>query len=233
MSRSSAFGLVALLSLSGCFGTETGNPPFAPSVAADHGVPMGIVPQATLQEGWLALASVAFEGCDGGDAIVVRSAPAALALEGEQSLETEPVLDEGDYCALRLSRVVWTEGAPAALEGSTLAIDAALSDGTPVRIRSTTAGTIRLSGEPFEMSADAGALLVFVDESLLFNALSFNDAVREADRSIVIDADTNAALLDRIEEQLPGSLFLYRDADADGRLGAEERAAGPLATYVP
>lgn len=225
---------LALLAL-GCFGTETGNPPFAPSVAGDTGTPMGVVPQLAVSEGWMAVEDVAFEPSErcGAEGVVVRGAPAALALGGGRSLETDPVLEEGEYCALRFERVAWTSDEPAALSGATLALDAALSDGTTVRIRSTRAGAVRLSGEPFRMSEDAGGLLVFADESLLFNGVSFTDARREPDGSIILDEATNTDLLDRVEAQLAGALFLYRDEDGDGLLSEPERRAGPLAAAAP
>ncbi len=225
--RRTTLALLASITWAGCFGTETGNPPFAPELAGDHGAPMGVVPQLGLTEGWLSVASVGLDPCDG-EAVIVRTEPAALALAGAQSLEAEPVLDEGEYCALSFDRVVSEAGSPEALRGSTLALDAAAPDGTIVRVRSARTGSLRLAGDPFELSAERGALLVFVDESLLFNGVSLDEATREADGSITIDESSNAALLDRIEEQLPGALFLYRDEDGDGSLSVAERRAGPL-----
>ena len=64
--------------------------------------------------------------------------------------------------------------------------------------------------------------------ALLFNGLAFDGVERELDGSIVVSAEKNAALLERIEAQLPGALALYRDADGDGRLSMDEERAGPL-----
>lgn len=223
----------ALPSFVGCAGTETGNPPFAPMVASESGVPMGVAPTLDVDQAWLAVSNVSLEpgaSCAAtGDGVVFRHEPAALDLSNDQTLDTEPVLEEGDYCAFSFDRVVWAAADPAALTGLTLAIDATLMDGTAVHIRSTRGATIRLVGAAFPMTPDAGGLVLFVDESLLFNGLSFTGATRETDGSIVVDETTNRTLLDRVEAQLAGSLFLYRDVDGDGRLSTAERGAGPLA----
>lgn len=214
--------------LSGCLGTETGNPPFAPSVAGESGGQMGIVPRPRLEAGWLALSELTFVPCEG-DGIVVRYEPGALALHGAQRLEADPVLEPGDYCGVRFERVAWSGAEPSALAGRSLAIDASLADST-VHVRSTRTGPLELTGEPFAMSEAGGSLVLFLDESLLFSGLSFADAERDADGSVVVSAETNADLLERIEAQLPGALSLYRDVDGDGALSEEELAAGPLAT---
>jgi hypothetical protein len=233
MTRSTALALLALLSLTACFGTETGNPPFAPSVGGEAGVPMGIVPRLSVDRGWLSIANVALEGCADEESTVVRTEPAALALSETQALPTEPVLEEGDYCAFGFDLAAYPDASPAELSGSTFALDASLSDGTPIHIRGSLARAVRLTGLPFAMSAESGALIVFVDESLLFNAVSFDAAERQADRSILVSPERNSALLDHIEAQLPGAIQLYRDADDDGLLSSEERSAGALATFEP
>jgi len=223
--------IAALALLSGCFGTETGNPPFAPGVAGGAGGTMGIVPVLQLDEGWLAIDDLTFlDACvAGSEGVVVRSEPGALGLGSEPVLETDPVLEEGEYCGVRAERVAWTSAAPSALRGYTLAIDASRPDGTPVRIRSTRTGTLELlGGAPFPMSPASGGVLLFVTESLLFNGLAFDGVELALDGSIVVSAEKNAALLERIEAQLPGALALYRDADGDGRLSMEEERAGPL-----
>lgn len=227
--------IAAMSLLSGCFGTETGNPPFAPDVGGGAGTPMGLVPVLTTDQGWLSVANVALvpgETCAAGDeGTVVRHDAGALALAGAQSLETEAVLDEGDYCAFHFDRVASTSADPSALEGYTLAIDAHRPDGTMVRIRSSQTGTLDLvASTPFPMSPDAGGLIVFIDESLLFNGVSFDAADHEPDGSILVSAEKNSAILDRIETQLPHAVALYRDADGNGALSMEERGAGPLAT---
>lgn len=226
-----AIVVVLAVALSGCLGTETGNPPFAPSVAGASGGPMGIIPTPRIERGWLAIADVTLiEACASTEGVVVRHDPGALALAGAQRLETESVLDEGDYCGVRFDRVAWTRAEPSALRGHTLAIDAALPDGTPVRVRSALAGPLALAAsEPFAMSPAAGGLVLFLNESLLFNGLRFDDAAREADGSILLSADTNRGLLDRVEAQLPGALSLYRDTDGDGELSDDEQRAGALA----
>jgi hypothetical protein len=220
---------ITILALTGCVGTETGNPPFAPEVGGETGTPMGIIPAVSIEGAWLSIDDVALSAeCDDDGTVFVND-PVALDLQGAVALDAEPVLEEGDYCAFRFERVVWEEDAPAALTDLTLAIDASLGS-TPVFIRSASTGSIALIAEvPFAMSPDAGALLVFVDVSLLFNGITFADAEREADGSIVISSASNAGLLATIEAQLEGSLFLYRDADADGTLDVTERDAGPLA----
>jgi hypothetical protein len=223
---------IASLLLSACAGTETGNPPFAPSVSAETGVPMGIVPMASLDAAWLAIEDVELvPSCSAGDdGTIVTSGQVALDLAAARAVETEAVLEEGDYCAFRFERTAWADADPTALSGFTLAIDATVGPDTPVRIRSARTGSIALvADEPFAMTAEMGSLLVFVDESLLFSGVSFAGAAREADGSILISSEANSALLDRIEAQLAGALFLYRDTDGDGALSGPERDAGPIA----
>lgn len=215
---------------SACVGTETGNPPFAPGVGGDTGTPMGIVPALSIEGAWLSIDDLELAPDCSGEGTIFVSDPIALDLNGARPIEAEPVIEEGDYCALRFERVVWTDDLPSALTDFTLAIDASFGASTPVHIRSERTGSVALVAEtPFAMAPDEGALLVFIDESLLFNTIRFADAARQADGSIEISSTSNAAMLDTIEAQLPGALFLYGDADANGTLSAAERAAGPLA----
>lgn len=236
MTRWTSSIAIAALCLAGCFGTETGNPPFAPEVSGGSGGRMGIAPPISIEDGWMSIENVELvPECDASaSGTVVRHEAAALELGGRQALETEPVLEEGDYCVLSLERVAWTGADPRELTGYTLALDTLALGGTHVRVRSDRTGTLRFTASaPFPMHPDEGGLLLFVDESLLFNAISLDGAEHEADGSIEIRADENAALLDQIEAQLPGALALYRDVDGDGRLSNEERDAGPLATIAP
>jgi hypothetical protein len=238
MTRTGWIVMMAGLALAGCAGTETGNPPFAPSVGAQSGVPMGILPRLSIERAWIAVERVALEpGADCTTPIegtTVRAAPAALSLTEAQVLETDAVLEVGDYCAFRFERAPWTGREPSTLSGYTLAIDGALPDGLPVVIRSRREGALRFVGAtPFEMSPEAGGLLVFVDESLLFDGVPFDTAEVDPEGVLVIDEVSNTALLDRIESQLPGALTLHRDADGDGMFSPDERRVGPLATVVP
>ena len=226
-----AVALLLSVLLVSCYGTETGNPPFAPSVSGEAGAPMGILPLLGLDRGWLSLGELAFEPAStcGVDSVAVRSSLAALSLTGGAAFEAEAVLEEGDYCALQLERAPWTADTPEALSGQTLALDAHAADGTLVYVRSARLGSLRIAGEAFRLSPSEGALVVFVDESQLFDGLNLTDATREPDGSVLISDEHNAVLLDRIEAALPLALFLFRDRDGDGRLSADERAAGPLA----
>ncbi len=233
---SHALPVCALALLAGCFGTETGNPPFAPELAGESGGPMGIAPPIGIDDGWLSVENVALSpSCAASDdGVIVRHDPAALALSGAQSLETEPVLQEGEYCQLRFDRAVFAAADPSALSAHSLAIDATAQDGSAVHVRSDATGSYRFVGTaPFSMTPDAGGLIVFVDESLLFNGVSLAGTERESDGSIEISATKNAAVLATIEAQLPGALALYRDGDGNGQLSLAERRAGPVATLAP
>lgn len=226
-----AAGLVLSVLLVSCYGTETGNPPFAPSVSGEAGSPMGILPPLELDQGWLALDELAFEpaAACGVESVVVRSAPVALSLTDGAAFEADAVLEEGDYCALQLERAAWAADSPPTLSGLTMALDARAPDGTLVYIRSARVGSVRIAGDAFRLSRSEGALVLFVDESQLFDGTLLADATREPDGSVLISEESNAVLLDRIEAALPRALFLFRDRDGDGRLSADERAEGPIA----
>lgn len=217
--------IAVALALSGCDG---GGPrlPLAPVVGGDTGGPVGVIAAVELDAASVSVGTLSFlpgELCEGDEAgTIVLEGPTPLALLGADHTMTEPVLDPGRYCGMRIERAPDGEGVTLSLDGFTL-------DGARITVRSSATTPLVFAERGwFAMTEDEDAVLVFVDESALFAAIDLDATEREADGSIELSDARNAAQLAALEAQLPAALALYRD-DGDGRLSADERREGPIA----
>jgi hypothetical protein len=225
-----AWSCCALLGCAG--GTETGNPSFEGQLAYDayssdvttaalsagsDAVPAGAT---VIDSVWLVLGDVSFSaGCAPSGALE----PHATGIgEGDHAAQgrvvTALALPEGEYCSVRvpLERAPETPTAgPAELGAHSILIQGVTPDGAHFRVRSALQGALELSGAtPFELSEDAGTVLIGFDLAVWIGVIDWSEAARDGDM-IAIDDQNNAALLARFEAALASGTGLYRsDATA-------------------
>jgi hypothetical protein len=228
MKPTKALFLFLLLSLPGCFGTETGNPSFAlMSIDAHSSDPDSVsVREATgdvvIDQAWVTFGRVALApSCDGAELRASdvlgtgdHSEPGPLSFDIE--------LDgRASFCRLiaPLEPLEGTPpaGAPPELAGRSIVILARLTDGTDVRVVSAFEGDVTVDAA-FTLEEDAAGLFLGMDVARWFSGVDLSAATREADGSIVLDDDTNTALRDALDARVPMGIELYRDANADGVL---------------
>lgn len=228
----------AALAAVACTGTETGNPPFTTGTGFSGYEPMGIAPEPMVTSAWWVIGGVSFVPageCDApGEPAVGFEGPAATSLTGEGGDAIEVEAREGEQCALRFTLAPGVEsppgGAPPDLTDASLAIEAEMRDGTPVRFVTDATPTVSLEGSvPFTIGPDEPPVIVGIDWTLLFAGARLFDA-EQTGGEILLDATHNPERFATVESNIAASTFLYRDADADGVLDPEEVLQPPLAS---
>lgn len=223
-----AISIGSALALPACFGTETGNPPFAPELGGGGYEPMVIAPDPVLEAARIAIEQASLEDCEGRRVPLFRAGVLDAmggVLEVREPLEIVP----GTFCALEL-RVAACEDADLcrALAPHAVAIDATRrADGAAIEIRGRDTLDVRLEGT-FEVTPDEGGLLLAVDRAALTAGLSLT-TLEAVDGVVRIDADHNADRLPALADGVRSAITLRRDLDDDGALDPEELDLPPLA----
>ncbi|MFT7578617.1 MAG: hypothetical protein ACI9MR_000275 [Myxococcota bacterium] len=228
--------LLALALPSACAGSETGNP-FDNGHEQDIGIVLttrpGLAPEPTAKAAWLALGDLAFipsDACDApGDIPSALDGIVAIATEGVSSFAV--TVTEGQYCGLRLGLAVGDTSGPMELLGRSLRVEGALPDGTAFAITSavTTSLVLAATADDFELTAALPPVLLSLELKPLLSDTGLAAGVREADGSLLVDADHNADILAQVEGNLPAALVLFRDINGNGALDPEDEAEGIVA----
>lgn len=232
MKRSASLAcLIALVSLPACFGTETGNPPFAPEVGYGGFEPMGLAPDPTVDSARVAMDEVAAVDCEGARFPMLRRVAidftSGLASVGE-SLE----IPSGTYCGLEIAVAACSDpDLCRVVAPESVNIDATRrTDAASVVVRDAERLEVSLEGEPFELGPDEGGVLIALDLNALVAGLSIGTAPTDPEGVVRIDATNDPTRLDAVRAGLRGGLSLRRDLDDDGILDREELLDPPLAT---
>lgn len=229
----------------GCAGgTETGNPSFEGQLAYDAyssdvtAVALRAGSQDPPAEGatviesvWLVLGDISFSVPCGpeGDAPVHATGIGEGDHAAQGRVVTALTLAAGEYCSVLvpLERAPQVPMAgPAELGGHSILIQGVTPDGARFRVRSAMQGALELSGAmPFELSQDAGTVLIGFDLATWVGAIDWSEAERDGD-AIEVDATHNPALLARFEAMIASGTGLYR-SDATAPIdGAHPLARG-------
>ncbi|AKF11156.1 hypothetical protein [Sandaracinus amylolyticus] len=220
---------LALGAAPSCGGTETGNPPFAPDMGGGGYDPMGLSPDPAVESALISVEEAKLEDCEGAQVPLLRRA--VLDAVGGQLRVLEPLeVPAGLYCAIELSiaacedpdrcRTIFAPYA-VSIDGTRRA------DGASIEVRDATRFVVRLEGS-FDVTPDAGGLLLAVDRTLLTSGLSLS-SIPAVDGVVLVDETTNADRLPALRAGLQSAMTLRRDLDGDATLDPEEIMAAPLA----
>ncbi|MBZ0118851.1 MAG: hypothetical protein K8H88_17770 [Sandaracinaceae bacterium] len=219
-----------LLSLTACTGTETGNPMLQPSVGYDELEPMGITPTIDASSATMTVDAMELIGCDG-DADVPLYAERGF-VDTVRGFATAPVLlvTAGEYCGLRITLARESEciGASCTPELAIHFTGRRNVDGLFFDMLDAELRTITLDGR-FEISEELRGVVLTTDAESIAATLQIATTAAEPEGNIRIDAERNASRLPEFRAAFDAALALYRDADGDGTLSADERMATPLA----
>lgn len=234
--RSLCSPLAFALALSGCFGTDTGNPPVTASLVGRSSEPgVAVAPGAApvvVDGAWVSLESVRAvlgAGCDHvsepTDADVVGDVVGVVPLAG---------LPAGESCGVHLvprAASPLPPGAPAALEGRTLLVTGTRADGAPFELTADDVAPVDVAaGAPFVLSDGEGAWIAF-DVAVWLAGVDLDAIVLHPDGVARVEpGDPEAPSL---AAGFAASVGVYADAGGDGVFGPDEEAAGPLATSHP
>jgi hypothetical protein len=238
--------LLACVSASACVGTETGNPSFegqlgydaySSNVAAVALRQSGPEPSSHLvlvDTAWLVLGDVSFlpEGTCNAPTNELPVSATGIG-EGDHAagghVVTSLVVDTGRYCGVSLpfERASATPiSGPTPLAEHSVLIEGTLRDGSALTLASSLQTSVMLRSETsFEMSDDAGNVLIGFDLAVWLGALDLESASRNADGSIEIDDTHNPDLLAAFERALIEGTALFRDLDGSGTAIAAQRLA--------
>ncbi|QDG49449.1 hypothetical protein FIV42_01455 [Persicimonas caeni] len=226
--------VIGALSLIGaCVGTEVGNPQTSDvtvEFSGYDGQQRGALTLASgieITEAWLVFDELRLReaaNCSGSDETDYDQAFAVELISGREFPALDMLSSEATrYCRMEL-RFAESDldslpaGVPAELDGLSVLVRGSY-DGTPFVVRDDYKDTFRMDGD-FTLSASREPLLVAfaLDEWLAAEELDGADG----DAEILIDADNNSDLLDSFRENMKRSAALFRDANEDGELQADE-----------
>lgn len=219
MLRFSAFLAPLLLTLLplGCVGTETGNPEVAQmSLALVSRQPdrisvgdssLGMTPELLVSSGGLVVDSLTLLPCSSSES------PTTLAFPGDATAtENRAEVPVGDYCGVTLER---SDDFAPRLEFSAIASE------TEQRIEFQVAAQQGLSvrSEAAFTIEEGTHLIIGIDLAHTIGESALSDLnPNQQDGVVVVDEENNAWLAEEISMQLPGSIGLYIDENADGIL---------------
>jgi hypothetical protein len=220
-------GLPALLSLSACTGTETGNPFTQPLTVDAHSSNPGEVEIAIpaggvlVTEAWLSIDEVGIsEECSTAKDETVGNLGVADHAEDE-ALRVEFTAKTRSYCEMQVPWVIAADDAPVPSEvvGTAIFLAGQSAAGTTFVLRSALTGVVVVSAvdESFELSEPLGGLFLGFDLATWLGGIDLDSAVLAADNSILIDGTSNTNLLTIFESNVAAGLELYRDTNKNGR----------------
>jgi hypothetical protein len=215
----------------GCFGTETGNPPFAPEVGWGGYEPMGIAPDPTLESGTVRVESASLIECGDERRVVFLRAVVFDFVHGTATAGEALEVAEGTYCGVVLEIAPCADPERCRL----IAPDAITitgtrrSDGAAIAIHDVSTVEVVLDGT-FDVAPTEGALLFAIDRDALTAGLSISTLALEADGVGRIDGDHNTDRLVALHDGLRTATTLRRDLDGDAMLDTPDEITGdPLA----
>lgn len=212
-----------------CFGTETGNPPFAPDMGAGGYEPMGLSPDPAIESALVRVEEATAEDCDGARHPLFRRGVLDF-IAGTISFAETFELPPGAYCALELRVAPCVDPAlcRTTTDANAIAVNGTRrSDAARVELRDMTLVDVRLEGS-FDLAPELGALLIALDRNALTAPLELT-TIPAIDGVVRIDGSTNAERLPALRAALADALSLRRDQDDDAMLDAEELVGPPLA----
>ena len=231
---------ILALALGGCVGTDVGNPgEGAAEVELDaRGYDSQSNPGSlTLESGlridsaWLSMDGYQFkggEGCENTTDAIEK--PILVDVVSNTTVTETPSFDisVGDYCELDIAFVPWSgdvpDGAPAQMQGLSILVEGARSDGTEFVLRSDADNFIQLAAQNnvFALNEGREPLIVGFAIDEWFNEQTL-DIIDAGGSSIEIDAEANTSVLAQFQGDLRRSGRLFRDDDANGMLSFAER----------
>lgn len=220
--------LGAALLLAGSCGTETGNP----VVDVQFALQRAEVPALTLTAAFVSVERVRLRNaadCNGGAEFELDTPLALDLLAGQAPPELQQIeVVGGAYCRFEFSWHVASEplpGAPALLEGKSIAFEGLSPAGTPFVLRSERSDDLRLDAldeAGFPISEATHALFVAFQEEVLFLDLDVDAGTVDPDGIIRIEPGSNEDLLEVFEQNLDAALRLFDDDNDNGALDADE-----------
>lgn len=235
---------LCVLALAGCVGTETGNPSFDGTLsynahssdAARVALLSGDSGAIVVDNAWLVLGDVGFVE---GIACNTETPPSGhvdglgIGDHAPSTAASTPLsLEAGSYCGVRLPLVhppdVLPANLPSEIAGHSVLITGTLGDGRAFSLRSASEDELFLvaTADAFALDAELPDVLIGFDVAAWLGELSWNSAVEEADRSVLVDETHNANLLQEFEDHLASGTSLFRDPDGLGQVRADsERLA--------
>lgn len=240
MKRLISICIVACVALTGCVGTDVGNPQEGTSEvqldakgyqAAESNaltLPSGL----RIDSAWISMSQFEFRqanDCTASGDVVEQ--PILVDLISNQTVTDRPVFSTpaGDYCRLDVGFVPWTtevpEGAPAEIAGYSVVIEGARSDGTEFVVRSDMDMSLQLNAQngAFGLARGTQSLIIGFAIDEWFNETTL-DAIDPDGSEIVIDSANNPSIYGQFNAALRRSGRLFRDANADHDLNMSERA---------
>ncbi|WP_236518008.1 hypothetical protein [Sandaracinus amylolyticus] len=216
-----------------CGGTETGNPPFAPEMGGGGYDPMGLSPDPAIESALIVVEEATLEDCEGAQVPLLRRA--VLDAVANQLTVIEPLeIPAAAYCAIELSIAACEDPdrCRTIRQPYSVSIDGLRrADAASIEIRDAERFVVRLEGT-FDVTPDAGGLLLAVDRTLLTPGLELS-TIPAVDGVVRIDATTNADRLPALRTGVQSAMTLRRDLDGDGVLDPEEIMTAPLAEPPP
>lgn len=218
-----------LLLLTGCLGTETGNPPLTGDGVSSDALVASFQPTEGVQvlEFWVSFAEVRI--IDGPSCERLHGTPTAMGRAGDLAAGLAlGQLREGDACGLRVQLApndTLPDDAPPELRGATFFLRGLDPAARPFEVRSTPTEAIEILSDT-RLTID-GATTIGFDVVALLAPLNIPSREADADGVVRVVDEPDARL------GLARSVGLYVDLDEDGRLSPEEVEAGPLASHHP
>lgn len=232
--------LFAGLSLSGCVGTDVGNPQEEGTAEVEIDVKGydGSAPNAlTLPSGlridsaWISMSQFEFrraEECSApGD---VFEQPILVDVISNETVTERPMFTTpaGDYCRLDAGFIPWSgtvpAGAPAGIQGNSVVIEGARSDGTEFVVRSDMDMSLQMNAADASFALEDGPekLIIGFAVDEWFNETTL-DAIDSGGNTIEISPNSNPAVYGQFNAALRRSSRLFRDENADNALDMAER----------
>lgn len=231
---------VWLCGLTGCAGTETGNPPFAGKVGYDaySSVPTRVALRAAEQPpaakapiqvdaAWLVLGNVSFLGdgeCTGQGELGHAKALGAGDHVGTQAPPTAFELEPAKLCGVRLPIAAGEvpSSAPTELTGHSILLTGT-RDGKSFRIASQARAEVllRSDGRDIALDDDHPAVLIGFDVAAWLDSIEWSSINSDAG-TLIVDDEHNTAQLAKFEAKIAAGIALFRDANGNGLLDSNE-----------
>lgn len=252
MSRLSSLCVsLSLASLTGCAGTDVGNPvdmDFTLYDTRDPGGGGALRARPAVDEGlvitdaWVSVDRIRLRdaaACDGSAEIEVLG-PIAVNLRapGAPAALTGIEVPSLAYCRFEFRWSPLPEpvaGAPADLLDTSIYLAGTRGDGTTFVVRSDRSDELRLDARngSFTLDTTTTGLFVGFDVATVFDGVALDTATISSDGTIHIEDGDNANLLALIEDNIDTAAMLFDDDDGDGELGEVERDNAEVLAETP
>lgn len=239
--------MVLILGVS-CVGTDVGNPEEEPLEEAEvelqfsgyedvHPGGLMLAEQTRLVSAWIALEQFGFQRageCSDEPSYDTSAAMTVDLLAADLSYEPPMITKKtGEYCRLNLraspaSKEMLPDSAPRELNRWPVVVVGERKDGVAFQINAELERGLGLAGaaQGFRLSEGPQRLIVGFDLQSWIDEESL--AGIEGEEPIVIDKDNHSDVLDDFQKRVRRSARLFRDANENGRIDADERNA-PMA----